>query len=123
MVKLYHIINQIKENFKEQGKYITLPHVSIQAMTTIVDYLQRTYLMNLGYDMQVYEPFEIPVEHVLEIMTCSQYLSLTELVELCISKATDNFDSNFSNNYILTFRILGLWRASFDPNHEDFEET
>jgi hypothetical protein len=94
---IMHIINCSTE-FQEKGKYLSFPHISIQAMTVIIDYIERKYLADMQYDLTMFHPFEIPLDGALEILDCSMYLSLPELIDICVAKITSNFDSKPHSN-------------------------
>jgi hypothetical protein len=94
---IIHIINCSTE-FKERGRHISFPHISIQAMTVIIDYIERKYLTDMQYDLNMFDPFDIPLDGALEILDYAMYFSLPELMDICVAKVTTNFDSITHSN-------------------------
>ncbi|KAJ3322939.1 hypothetical protein HDV06_002598 [Boothiomyces sp. JEL0866] len=79
------------EKFKEHINGLYFPTISTAVFDIIQEYLNRNYLAAIKADTSMFSKFEIPCEHILDLMDTALYLDLAKLVDECITKLASEF--------------------------------
>jgi hypothetical protein len=107
---LLHIYNSsIKYNFLESFNGITIGNISLKSFDFIVEYLNRTFLLQRNKDISMFRKYEIPPKILFEILENSIYFDLPNLVDFCTISLSKQFHrksmANPRSSFISRFTI------------------